>query len=201
MVRFWIRAWTPSLIFLVIFSTLWHLPWKTHRKIHILRELLYSVREWHHFMSWHVSGPPGSPWWPRVSQCSQRCLPVSPYSQMCRRCPWRDDGAKPIICLKLVLENGSLNKSKKMSKWSPKDTWNWWKHGKHTIWKSIQKHVPKNDEQRWPRNLKNSVFALEGLHFSRFQASSKSSENYTKMSPRISPKSWKMCSEGFRKHS
>ena len=72
----WIRPWTPSLKFLVIYSTWWYLPSKTHRKIDILKELLHSVREWHHFyeLTWLRS-----PWEPLVTpslpDASQRCLP------------------------------------------------------------------------------------------------------------------------------
>ena len=53
---------------IVIYSTWWHLPSKTHSKIDILRELLHSVREWHHFyeLTWLRSPwePLGSPFWP-----------------------------------------------------------------------------------------------------------------------------------------
>ena len=53
-------------------------PSKTHSKIHNLKDILHSVREWHHFyeLAWLRSPwePPGSPGLPDASQMSPRCL-------------------------------------------------------------------------------------------------------------------------------
>ena len=55
----------------------------------------------------------------------------------------------------------------------------------------------KNDEKPCLWILKNSGFALEGLHFSRFPVSSKSWENYSRNCLKMSLKSLKKWFGGF----
>ena len=57
----------------------------------------------------------------------------------------------------------------------------------------------ENDERPHPQKLQNRVFAWEGLHFSRFPAFSKSSENTFKMEAEMSPKSRKCGPKAFEK--
>ena len=59
--------------------------------------------------------------------------------------------------------------------------------------------VVENSENPYPQKLKNTVFAWEGLHFSRFPASSKSSENAFKMGVEMSQKSRKCGPKAFEK--
>jgi len=63
----------------------------------------------------------------------------------------------------------------------------------------VLKNVRKNDETPCLWILKNSGFALEGLHFLRFPASSKSWENYSRSCPKTSSKSIKKWFGGFPK--
>ena len=63
----------------------------------------------------------------------------------------------------------------------------------------VLKNMWKNDEQPCLWILKNSGFALEGLHFSRFPVSSKSLENYSRNCLKMSPKSFKNWFAGFPK--
>ena len=57
----------------------------------------------------------------------------------------------------------------------------------------------KNDENPCLWILKNSGFAWERLHFSRFPVSSKSWENYSRNGLKMSPESFKKLFGGFLK--
>ena len=57
----------------------------------------------------------------------------------------------------------------------------------------------ENHETTCPQKLPNRVFAWEGLHFSRFPASSKSSENAFKMESEMRPKSRTCGPKAFEK--
>ena len=63
----------------------------------------------------------------------------------------------------------------------------------------LLKNAWKNDEKPYLWILKNSGFALQGLHFSRFPVSSKSRENCSKNCPKMSPSSLKKWFGGFPK--
>ena len=63
----------------------------------------------------------------------------------------------------------------------------------------VLKNVWENDGKLCHRILKNSGFALEGLHFSRFPVSSKSWENYSRNCLKMTPKSIKKWFGGFAK--
>ena len=73
---------TPSrcrpAFFLVIYSTWWHLPSKTHSKIDILRELLHLVREWHRSYELAWLRTSWEPLGPKVPQIPPRCPPYAP---------------------------------------------------------------------------------------------------------------------------
>ena len=61
----------------------------------------------------------------------------------------------------------------------------------------VLENMRKSDEKPCLWILKNSGFALEGLHFSRFPVSSKSLENYSRSGLKMSPKSFKKWFGGF----
>ena len=63
----------------------------------------------------------------------------------------------------------------------------------------LLKNAWKNDEKPYLWILKNSGFALQGLHFSRFPVSSKTWENYSGNCLKMSPKSLKKWFGGFPK--
>ena len=57
----------------------------------------------------------------------------------------------------------------------------------------------ENSENPYPQKLPNRVFAWEGLHFSRFSASSTNSQKYFKMEAELSLKSRKCGPKTFEK--
>ena len=61
----------------------------------------------------------------------------------------------------------------------------------------VLKNMWKNDEQPCLWILKNSGFALQGLHFSRFPVSSKNLEHYSRNEYKMTPKSVKKWFGGF----
>ena len=86
----------------------------------------------------------------------------------------------------------------KVSKWSPKMIKIRSKIDKILILEPLLKNAWKNNEKPCFWILKNSGFALEGLHFSRFPVS-KSLENYSRNGLKMSPKSFKNWFAGFPK--
>ena len=57
----------------------------------------------------------------------------------------------------------------------------------------------ENHENPYPQKLQNRVFAWEGLHFSRFPSSSKTSKKCFKMEAELSPKSTTYGPKAFEK--
>ncbi len=57
--------------------------------------------------------------------------------------------------------------------------------------KKQSEKVTKKRQNLKPQNLKNMVFALEGLHFQGFQHLQKNEKKYPKTGPKMSPKSLK----------
>ena len=87
----------------------------------------------------------------------------------------------------------------KVSKWSPQLTKNRSKIDKMLALEPVLKKWWKNDEKPCLWILKNSGFAWQGLHFSRFPVSSKSWENYSRHCLKMTPKSFKKWFGGFPK--
>ena len=145
--------------------------------------------------------------WPRclpdASQMSPRCLPDAsqfPPSPGCVQ-DSPDPGAqrKNIFWLFCDLKKWPSKVEPKVSKWSPQLTKNRSKIDKMLALEPVLKKRWKNDEKPCLWILKNSGFAWQGLHFSRFPVSSKSWENYSRNCLKMTPKSFKKWFEGFPK--
>jgi hypothetical protein len=67
------------------------------------------------------------------------------------------------------LKNESQKVSPTAPRWSPQASPNQQKNDKNTVPELVLKNVQQNREKPCPQNLKNSVFAWEGLHFQGFQ--------------------------------
>ena len=65
------------------------------------------------------------------------------------------------------------------------------KVNKMLVLEPVLKNARNNDEKPCPWILKNSAFALEGLHFSMFAVSSKSWGNYSRNCLKMFSKSFK----------
>ena len=71
------------------------------------------------------------------------------------------------------------------------------KFDKMPVLELVLKNLRENNEKPCLWILKNSGFALQRLHFSRFPVSSKSWENYSRNRLKITPKSFKKWFRGF----
>ena len=87
----------------------------------------------------------------------------------------------------------------KVSKWRPQMTKIRSKIDKMPVPELVLKNAGKNDETPCLWILKNSGFAWEGLHFSRFPLSSKSWENYSRNCLNVSSTFLKQLFGGFAK--
>ena len=163
--------------------------------------------------------PLPSRWLPDASQMTLRCLPDVPnVSQMPPRCRCLPDvfqfppspggvadslppGAqtKKLFCLSCDLKIWPPKVEPKVSKWSSQLIKNRATIYKMLVLELVLTHARKHNEKLCLWIFKNSGFALEGLHFSRFPASSKSWENYPRKYEKTLPQFVKKCFGGFSK--
>ena len=142
--------------------------------------------------------PPG----PDASQTLHRCLQVPPLSRWRPRCPWRDPGTISIFFSFRGLKNDRKKWVQRSQNWSPKAPQVYQKMIKSWCSNLYCKLHHKIMKHQCPQNLKNRVFALEGLHF--FKVSS-NLETITKTIPKCIPKfsqNHKKCGlQAFRKRT
>ena len=156
---------------------------------------------------WGHSESPGLPdasqMPPDDSQMPPRCLPndsqfpPSPGGVADSLPPGAQ--TKKFFCLFCDLKIWPPKVEPKVSKWSSQLIKNRATIYKMLVLELVLTHARKNNEQLCLWIFKNSGFALEGLHFSRFPASSKSWENYPRKYSKTSPKFVKKCFGGFSK--